>query len=165
MTEIWKPAPQFEDLYEVSSEGRVRNKRGHVLKARLSNCGYERVALSRNCAYTHLSVHRLVLTTFCGVPEPDIECRHLDGNRSNNRLANLQWGTRLENAQDRINHGRQVRGSQVAIAKLNERKVQIIKWLLASGTMTQQKIAKLFGVNQTKISSINVGDTWRHVKV
>ena len=164
MTEIWKPAPHFEDLYEVSSEGRVRNKRGHILKARLSNCGYERVALSRNCAYTHLSIHRLVLTAFCGVPEPDIECRHLDGDRTNNRLSNLQWGTKLENARDRIGHGRQVRGAQISLAKLNDRKVQIIKWMLARGNMPQKKIAALFGVAQTKISAIHTGQTWKHVK-
>ena len=164
MTELWKPVPDFEGLYEVSSEGNVRNANGKVLKVRPSNCGYSRVALSKKCAYTHLSVHRLVLTAFLGQPFPQAECRHLDGNRTNNRLDNLSWGTKLENAQDRINHGRQVRGSQVSLAKLNERKVQIIKWLLASGTMTQQKIASLFGVAQTKISAIRTGQAWKHVK-
>lgn len=154
----------FEGLYEVSSHGRVRNKLGHVLKLRESNCGYLRVALSKNCAYKHLSVHRLVLSSFVGFPTENQEARHLDGDRRNNALSNLKWGTKVENANDRIAHGRQVRGSMVKLSKLNERKVQIIKWLLERGEMTQQAIADLFGVNQTKISSINTGGTWRHVK-
>jgi hypothetical protein len=156
--------PDFEGLYEVSSEGRVRNKRGLLLKPRMSNCGYARVALSKKRAYTHISIHRLVLLTFVGCPADNMECRHLDGNRTNNRLSNLQWGTKLENAQDRISHGMQVRGARVAIAKLNDRKVQIVKWILARGVMSQQKIADLFGVAQTKISAIHTGQTWKHVK-
>lgn len=161
--EVWKPVVEFEGLYEVSSLGRVRNTNGYVLKPRLSNSGYHRVALSKNCTYSHRTVHRLVLAAFSGKPGEGVEGRHLDGDRTNNCLSNLAWGTKLENASDRIAHGRQVRGSKVRIAKLNERRVQIIKWLLAKGEMSQQRIANLFGVSQTKISAIKLGHTWKHV--
>lgn len=51
-----------------------------------------------------LRVHRLVLAAFAG-PCPDgMECRHLDGNPNNNNLANLEWGTPLQNALDRKEH-------------------------------------------------------------
>lgn len=50
-------------------------------------------------------VSRLVLENFVGPCPPGMECRHLDGDSTNNRLNNLAWGTRLQNASDRIRHG------------------------------------------------------------
>lgn len=53
---------------------------------------------------TPVTVHRLVLEAFVG-PRPDgMECRHLDGDPANNRLANLAWGSPVENASDRKRH-------------------------------------------------------------
>lgn len=59
-------------------------------------------------------VHRLVLETFAGPCPPDMECRHLDGNRSNNALSNLRWGTKLENEADKDRHGKRPRGRRKA---------------------------------------------------
>lgn len=70
-----------------------------------------------------LYIHRLVLLAFVGPCPPGCECLHHDGNRSNNRLPNLRWGTKKENAEDMERHGRRPRGSRHGIAKLNESKV------------------------------------------
>lgn len=95
--ERWLPAAGFEGRYEISDAGRVRNLHGLVLKTSRTNKGYLRV-LGR-------FVHRLVLEAFIGPCPSGMECRHLDGNPSNNRLENLLWGTPLENANDRRRHG------------------------------------------------------------
>jgi len=50
-------------------------------------------------------VHRLVLETFVGPRPHGMEARHLDGDRTNNRVENLRWGTRKENVADAIKHG------------------------------------------------------------
>lgn len=102
--------------YEVSSDGRVRSVRyrtlksngryhtraGQVLKLRMSPDGYPKVRIYKG-AYT---VHRLVCIAFHGPqPDEDVEVRHLNGIKTDNRVANLAWGTRSENMRDNVRHG------------------------------------------------------------
>lgn len=96
--ERWKTAYGFPAL-EVSSRGRVRvAKTRRVCIPKVSDQGYYRVR--------RLKVHLLVLNTFKGPkPSPELCCRHLDGNKLNNRISNLRWGIRKENYQDMILHG------------------------------------------------------------
>ena len=61
-------------------------------------------------------IHRLVLEAFVGPCPEGMECRHKDDDKSNNRLDNLSWGTRMENAADRIANGNQWRGEQINTA-------------------------------------------------
>lgn len=89
----WKPVNGNEG-YEVHWRGIVRNAATkHVLSAGLGGSGYYTVSLS-NKSYT---VHRLVALTY--VPNTDSKemVNHIDGNKRNNHLANLEWATRSEN--------------------------------------------------------------------
>jgi hypothetical protein len=79
-------------------------RRGKVLTPVAHGSGYFVVTLHRGSEQKVELVHRLVLLTFCGVPPEGAQARHLDGNRSNNALSNLQWGTVQENAYDRERH-------------------------------------------------------------
>jgi thymidylate synthase (FAD) len=114
-TEEWRPiwVNVPPSRYEVSNLGRVRslrNTRGALrdqpkLKEPTPTAtGYMAVSLSRDGKTEVALVHTLVLTAFQGFRAP-AECRHLDGNGWNNRLANLAWGTSRENADDRVKHG------------------------------------------------------------
>jgi hypothetical protein len=105
--EIWKPINGFNDLYEVSNLGRVRSLdrldtrgykiKGVILKLSVANNGYYMVDLRRGELRRNCTVHRLVLETFVGPCSEGMECRHLDGCETNNKVENLAWGTRLEN--------------------------------------------------------------------
>lgn len=117
MTEEWRPVVGWEGLYEVSNLGRVRslgrtlpNGRTYparIMKLTTSKRGYVKVALTRDGVGRHFSVHRLVCTAFHGPPAiPGSVVRHLDGDPGRNTPDNLAWGTQVENAQDRIRHGR-----------------------------------------------------------
>ena len=123
---IWKPVPGFHG-YEVSDAGEVRSwkRGGHVplsspkhggwwliRRPSFHGGGYPLVTLRRDGRTFIRYVHGLVLLAFKG-PAPDgMECLHRDGDPKNNALANLRWGTAKENAADRDNHGRTVRGAR-----------------------------------------------------
>ena len=97
MIEIWKPIPNYEELYMVSNLGRVKSvKRDKILKEQLNERGYLRVSLSKNNKQKIYSVHRLVMITFIGYEEGK-QVNHIDGDKTNNRLDNLEWTTQSEN--------------------------------------------------------------------
>lgn len=125
--------------------------------------GYWYVSLYRNGKSWRPLVHRLVLKTFVGPCPPGHECRHTDGDKSNNALSNLSWGTKLENAADTIQLGRQVHGERHHSAKLTESQVRGILQELAEGKKSQQQLAEEHNCNQMSISKIKRGVSWKHV--
>ena len=100
-----------------------------------------------------VGVHTLVLRAFKGEPAKGQESRHLDGDGLNNCLDNLAWGTKEENARDRVDHGTARSGN----VKLSEGDVRAIRVSYTSGS----KLALAFGVSEATISRIRGGKIWR----
>jgi hypothetical protein len=96
--EIWRECVDY-NMYEVSTFGNIRNKKtGKILKQSKSEGGYMSVGLMRNDETRKTpSVHRLVAITFIENPENKPQVNHLDKNRSNNNVNNLEWCTSREN--------------------------------------------------------------------
>lgn len=106
-------------------------------------------------------VHRLVLMAHVGpAPSPEMEVRHLDGDRQNNCVENLAWGTTAENAADKERHGRVPRGSANGGARLCLADVSDIRRRLQAGE-SKASIARSYGVDRTAIYDIHVGRSWR----
>ena len=102
MKEIWKDIKEYEGLYQVSNLGRVKRiTTGRVLKPLKHANGYLMVKLSKNSIVYTKTVHRLVAEAFIPNPEHKSEINHIDENKTNNNVSNLEWMTRKEN----INHG------------------------------------------------------------
>lgn len=95
--EQWAPICGFEGLYEISTQGRVRNRHGRIRKLQFINSGYLKVDLSIDGVSSTHTVHRLVAETFVPNPERKPEVNHDDGDRENNFASNLEWSTRVEN--------------------------------------------------------------------
>ena len=112
--EKWKDIEGYEGLYQVSNLGRVkslkrviRRKDGNnitysekILSPRDNGKGYKKVCLNKNGISKNYAIHRLVLETF--EPNHDIckkEVNHIDENKHNNYLLNLEWVTSKENKQ------------------------------------------------------------------
>lgn len=130
--ERWLPVVGHEGLYEVSDRGNVRSLPRVVVDAdgrtyprggqRLTphnrgGRGYLFVGMSREGKVTHRPVHQLVLEAFTGPRTHGQEACHNDGNPSNNLAGNLRWGTRSENALDRVAHGTHSTASKTHCAK------------------------------------------------
>lgn len=103
LTEIWKPIKGFSD-YEISNLGRVKSlKRGKERLLSLRDIGgYKSVCLSVNNVPKNFYVHRLVAESFLRNPKKLLEVNHIDEDKSNNRVENLEWCSRAYNN----NHGK-----------------------------------------------------------
>jgi hypothetical protein len=92
----------YNSNYEVDLLGNVyRIDTGRMLKQHIYK-GYNKVFLSSNNTGKWYSVHRIVLASFKGFSKNKFEVNHIDGNKQNNKLDNLEWCTRSENAKHAI---------------------------------------------------------------
>lgn len=97
-TEQWKDTYIYGDQYEVSNTGIVRNKNtGHILNPQTDNKGYLRVRLSLHDRKATAKVHRLVAIAFIPNPDNKPQVNHIDTNKKNNHVGNLEWATNGEN--------------------------------------------------------------------
>lgn len=100
--EIWKTIEGFEN-YFISNLGNVKNNKFNKekkLSKSKSTLGYEVVLLYKHGKRTLFYVHRLVAIAFIPNPENKPQVNHIDGNKLNNNVYNLEWNTAKEN----INH-------------------------------------------------------------
>ena len=104
----WMPVIGFEENYEVSNTGDIRNiQTGKILAKNTMGAGYYKADLWQNGKRKQTSIHRVVAESFLGFPDCAMEVNHKDGNKLNNHVSNLEWVTRSENEQ----HSREVLGN------------------------------------------------------
>ena len=148
--EIWKPINGYEGIYEISNFGRVkrlarqytcRQWQGGTshcqleqmyIKPTISNSGYERVALYKRIDgklyASYESVHRLVAKYFIDNPNQYPCVNHLDCNRLNNRVDNLEWCTSSHNVKYSYDKGFRKPPHMKQIAQLDLKGNVIAKW-------------------------------------
>lgn len=101
--EIWKDVEGYNGKYQVSNYGNVRSfskwKKGDLLKPSITTTGYYYVNLVKDGRkkIVPTRIHRLVATAFIENPEEFPEVNHIDGNKLNNHVSNLEWVSRSRN--------------------------------------------------------------------
>jgi hypothetical protein len=110
MNEIWRKIEEFKN-YEVSNLGNVRSlnyrRTGEtkILKLGKDKNGYLYICLWENGKQYFKTVHRLVATAFISNPQGKPQINHINGDKENNRVSNLEWCTGKENCQHAYNTG------------------------------------------------------------
>ncbi len=152
--------------YFITENGRVwSNLRKIWRRLKLDRDGYFQVDLRKGTRRIFSGVHRLVLTTYVGPCPAGMQCRHLNGIRTDNRLENLCWGTAKENAKDRELHGNTFhpRGEKQGAAKLTERDVRMIVYMYRTGLFLQREIAEVYNIGRELVSKIILRKRWKHI--
>ncbi|AYJ76043.1 putative HNH endonuclease [Bacillus phage BSP14] len=161
MIETWKNLKGIidnGDNYAVNPQGQVKNVLTEkLLKPTCNGNGYLGVALSLNGKVKRHLLHRVVAKAFIPNPEGLPEVNHLDGDKSNCAVRNLEWTTRSRNQQHAVNTGLQK-------TKVTKEDVIRVKQALLKGR-SQHKISKELNIPRTTIASIQYGRTWKEVYV
>lgn len=180
--ELWKPVIGFENLYEISNLGRVRSldritESGQFRKGKIRECycyvnDYKVVKLYYNGKTFNKYIHRLLAEAFVPNPNPELydTVNHIDGNRGNNSLDNLEWCTQKQNIQHAwktglipsvINSGESNTNS-----KLTEKDVLEIRAIYvphSKGEFGTKALSERFGVTAKTIGRIIRKELWKNI--
>ena len=174
--EEWKPIVGYEGTYDVSNLGRIKRvglprdtrhsggtKIGRILTLQAGKYGYLRVILWKDGGYRLFLAHRLVAIAFLGKIPENHEVNHLDGNKQNNSILNLEYVTRSENNKHAYRTGLMHKGDNHCNACLtSEQVIQIVELHDHSG-LGYRKLGQMFGVERTTIQAIIKGRSWSHL--
>lgn len=169
--EIWADIKGYEGLYQISNYERVKglkrdgfvkskNVQNHpikekILKGGVSSTGYKCFTACKNGIKKHVFYHRVLAE--CFVPNPDNlpQVNHIDGNKLNNNLSNIEWVT----AQENMIHAR-VNGLHKG-KSLSEDNVKEI--LLHINSKSDNEISKMYNVSSQTILLIRKNRTWKSI--
>ena len=109
----------------------------------------------------YLKIHREVYKSFICENIENLEINHIDGNKSNNNLSNLELVTHQENMTHASLNNLLVKGSKSKSAKLKEQDIEIIKNLFHNNKQSQRSIGRQYNVSHTTIKHIINGTKWK----
>jgi hypothetical protein len=117
--EVWKDIKEYEGYYQISNFGSVYSVRyKRYRKPRIDQHGYEYIGLNKDGTQKPFFVHRLVANAFIPNPENKAEVNHIDGNKLNNNICNLEWVTHDENMDHAFSTGILKRGESKKTTKV-----------------------------------------------
>ena len=152
MDEIWKDIEGYEGLYQISNFGRVKSlsrfnsRTERILKLSVRNKTYIKTCLCKENKST--------------TPENKEQVNHIDGNKTNNIVSNLEWCTRIENMQHAVDTGLKYHtGSNNPDARLTEQQVLEIR----ASNESQRSLGRKYGVDKSTIGRVKRRDNWTHI--
>ena len=167
--EQWRTVAEFPN-YAVSDKGRVKRlttkasgKAGAILSQYKVN-GYPSVNLLNDEGRRSIRVHRLVAEAFIDRPEGTNEVNHIDADRANNRVGNLEWVTSSGNRFHAYRvGGLRADGERNGYSKLTDEAVRQIRSNGASSKAERAEVGRAFGVSGGTVRDVLIRRTWAHV--
>ena len=175
--ENWKDIIGYEGLYQVSNLGNVKSlsktvlNRGKypsiskekIFKYRIDKYGYALFRFTKNNKRKNILGHRLVALAFLPNPENKPQVNHIDGNKLNNNMDNLEWNTAKENVNHSWRNGlsNSKKGKDSHLSKLTEKEVLEIREIGRKYTLN--KVAKMYNVTIMTIHNIIERKRWKHI--
>lgn len=172
MNEEWRKVFGYESKYLVSNYGRVKSigrkdTLGRYLHEKVMKINtatiYPSVSLYICGKKKMHNIHRLVAIAFIPNPYNKPCVNHIDGNKENNFVENLEWATHSENQYHACDIGLMPSGEDSHMSKLSENDVLQIRSIFDQGFFTYKEIANAFDVTLTNVHKIVKMETWRNV--
>jgi len=177
--EEWKDAIGFEGLYRVSSFGRIesqdrispttgRKLYGKIIKQSKHSKGYKRISIrDKNFNRCFDFTHRVVAKAFIPNLENKSEVNHIDGDKTNNKVSNLEWVTHGENMAHAGEMDLMKKGDNHYFSKLSIEDVKYIKsnYIPRDKELNSYSLARKFNVSQTVIMDIINNKSWKHIEI
>lgn len=151
--------------YFATEKGEIySSKSGRFISQRINHHGYLVVNLSINGKCKTFTVHRLIAKAFSPRNGNFKVVNHLDGNKLNNNISNLEWTTHKGNSQHalKLNLIKHARGKQTKNGKFSDSDIYMIRDYLKQG-FSHSKISRMYGVTKSAIQQISNGKTYKHV--
>lgn len=153
--ELWR---RIDADYDVSNQGRVRHG-SRILSGSVHSDNYILVTLHGK----QIPVHRLVAEAFIPNYEMKPEVNHIDGNKMNNAVDNLEWVTRAENQKHAVDNGLQPKPAKTYQGKFTAEQREEIKRLWDSGMLSRRQLAIKYGVSHTCVNDI-INDKYKYAE-
>ena len=152
---------KINDFLEVSNFGEVKSH-GKIIKGEITSGGYCRVHISHKGVQYKFLVHRLVAEAFILNPNRLPEVNHIDGNKQNNSVDNLEWCTRSQNTSHAFKTGlRNYNGCKNPHSKLTQSDVETIRRIYVRGKHCENNsygLAKRYNVSPKTIQNVVNGN-------
>lgn len=170
--EVWKDIPGTNGIYQVSSLGNVRSidrivkhnyggtrtAKGRTLRLSKQTNGYLACPVFYNGKEKRCNVHRLVMLAFVG--ESKLTVNHINGNKQDNRLENLEYCTLSQNLKHAFKNGLScIDGERHPISKLSNEQARDILKSIQQGAKTTE-LAKKYNVVPSTISNLKHGRSY-----
>lgn len=166
--ETWKDVKGFEGKYQISNygnvrsvprkvkgtNGRIQNRKGVFKKSREDKDGYLTVNFYTEKGNRPKKIHRLVAESFIPNKDHHKEVNHIDGDKTNNHVSNLEWTDRKGNIKHSVQSGLVLKGEKCPGAKLTNQQADEIRELYATKKYKQIEIAEMYGITDGQISRI-----------
>ena len=165
MREKWKVIEGFSK-YLISNTGRVKN----IVELRdlkfYNSKGYSKIELVNDSNQDKkVFVHRLVAINFIPNPSNKPQVNHIDGDKKNNRVENLEWCTQSENMKHAFKTGLSVslKGEDAFNSKMTDDKVLLLREMYESGEFLLRELAEEFNIGIASVWNIVNRNTWKHI--
>ena len=158
---MWKKIPCVNNKYVANEFGQIKKIDSNLIKSTYKDKqGYERVGIYFNNKDNSFRVHNLVMNAFYGEkPFDKAEINHIDGDKMNNKLENLEWCTAKENCKHAVENGAYPKSEDLHNAKYKETDIINMYWLYKSGYSIND-IAVIYNEKNANITRIIDGSRW-----